>query len=139
MFAAYDALSPDMKARLEGLRAMNVYDYDGNPTRRGTVPAHAPRFAHPIVRTHPAHGRRALYLNRLMTEHIVGMDRAASDALLETLFDHQENPAWVYEHRWRVGDLVMWDNRSSVHARTDFAATERRLLRRSVVLGEVPH
>ena len=142
MYAAYDALPVELKTKLAGLKAVHVYDYDANPTKPtkgGAVRADAPRFAHPIVRTHPATGRRALYLNRLMTDHIVGWPRDESDALLARLFDHQENPEWIYEHRWQVGDLVMWDNRSSVHARSDFDASERRLLRRSVVLGEVPY
>jgi taurine dioxygenase len=139
MYAAYDALPAELKARLIGLKAVNVYDYDASPTKRSVVRADAPRAAHPIVRTHPATGRRALYVNRLMTDHIIGLERSESDTLLARLFDHQENPAWIYEHNWQIGDLLMWDNRSSVHARTDFAAIERRLLRRSVVLGEVPN
>ena len=138
MFAAYDALDDATKTRLRGLRAMNVYDYAGNPTHRGTVSVDAPRFDHPIVRSHPVSGRRALYVNRLMTEHIVGMARAESDALLEHLFDHQERPEFVYEHHWQVGDLILWDNRSTLHARSNFDASERRMLRRCVVQGDIP-
>jgi len=138
MYAAYDALPVDLKAKLEGQRALNVYDYDNSPNLRAAVKADAPRFAHPVVRTHPATGRRALYINRLMTESIIGMPRDESDALLAQLFDHAENPAWIYEHVWKVGDLIAWDNRCSMHARTDFDASERRLMRRCEVLGEVP-
>jgi taurine dioxygenase len=139
MYEAYDALPDDLKQSLAGKRAVNVYDYDGSPTHRGVAREEAPRYAHPIFRTHPATGRKALYVNRLMTESIVGMDRAESDAILARLFDHQENPAWIYEHVWRPGDLLMWDNRCTLHARTDFDASERRLLRRCVVLGEKPY
>lgn len=138
MYEAYDALPAGVKAKLEGRRALNVYDYDNSPNLRAAVKADAPRFAHPVVRTHPITGRRALYVNRLMTESIVDMPRVESDALLAMLFDHAENPAWIYEHVWRPGDLLAWDNRCSMHARTDFDAAERRLMRRCVVLGEIP-
>ena len=139
MYAAYDALPIDLKQQLDGKRAMHVYDYGGNPTKRGVTAPESPRAAHPIFRTHPATGKKALYVNRLMTEHIVGMERAESDAILDRLFDHQENPAWIYEHRWTPGDFVMWDNRCTLHARSDFDASERRRLRRCVVLGETPY
>lgn len=140
MYCAYDALPPDLKTRLRGARAMNVYDYDINPTHRGSSSAKhgVPCHAHPVFRTHPVTGRTALYVNRLMTEYIVGLAREESDRLLARLFDHAENPAWIYEHRWRPGDLLMWDNRCTLHARTDFDASERRLMRRCVVLGEIP-
>ena len=68
-----------------------------------------------------------------MTRHVVGMGRAESDALLEELFDHAEKPGFVYAHRWTPGDLLIWDNRCVNHARTDFPAEERRLLRRYTV------
>ena len=138
MYAAYEALSPELKQRLDGRQALNVYDYDNSPTLRAAVNENAPRCVHPVVRTHPVTGRKALYVNRLMTESIVGMPRAESDRLLGELFDHAENPAWIYEHVWQVGDLLAWDNRCAMHARTDFDASERRLMRRCVVLGEIP-
>ena len=138
MYAAYDALPADLKHCLEGKTAVNVYDYDNAATQRAAVSASAPRWAHPIVRIHPATGRKALYVNRLMTESIVGMPRDESERILAQLFDHSENPAWIYEHFWKPGDLIAWDNRCSLHARTDFDASERRLMRRCVVLGEIP-
>jgi taurine dioxygenase len=70
-----------------------------------------------------------------MTQYIVGMPRGESDALLAQLFDHAERAEFVYEHVWRVGDVLIWDNRCSMHGRTDFAATERRLMWRSTVEG----
>ena len=94
--------------------------------------------AHPIFRTHPATGRKAIYVNRLMTEYIVGMPRAESDEVLQTLFAHQEQPRFQYEHQWRVGDLLMWDNRCTLHARRDFDASHLRKLRRVTVKGERP-
>ena len=136
---AYETLPEELKRRIGELRALNVYDYEGSATRRSDrVAADAPRFVHPVVRTHPETGRRALYVNRLMTQRIEGLDRAESGALLARLFEHQERAEFRYEHRWRSGDLILWDNRSTVHARTDFSAGERRLLRRVILLGDRP-
>jgi taurine dioxygenase len=134
MYAAYEALSPAMQTRLEGLRALNAYVL--GDTKRGKMTPDALRFVHPVVRVHPATGRKALYINRLMTQYIVGMPEAESEALLEELFDHQEQRRFIYEHVWRVGDVILWDNRSALHARTDFDPGERRLLRRITVLRE---
>jgi taurine dioxygenase len=71
-----------------------------------------------------------------MTERILDLPEAESQALLEEVFDHSENPEWVYEHVWRPGDLLLWDNRCSMHARTDFPAGERRLMLRTTIDGE---
>ena len=71
-----------------------------------------------------------------MTEGIIDMDQDKADLFLSTLFDHSEKTEFVYEHEWRVGDLIMWDNRCSMHARTDFPETERRLLLRTTVAGD---
>lgn len=137
MFAAYDELPADLKQRIEGRTALNVYDYENAATVRGSEPKEGvPSWAHPMVKAHPATGRKALYFNRLMTHHIVGMDRAESEALLERLFDHQEQDRFIYRHVWKPGDLIMWDNRSTLHARSDFDASERRLMRRTVVVRE---
>jgi taurine dioxygenase len=138
MYKAYETLPADVKRRIEGKTAWNVYDYAANPTKRGDVASDAPRFAHPMVRTHPATKRKALYVNRLMTESIEGMPRQESDALLAYLFNRSEQPQFIYGHVWRPGDLILWDNRCTLHARTDFDASERRKLRRVAVLGDVP-
>jgi taurine dioxygenase len=73
-----------------------------------------------------------------MTIEAEGMSRPESDELLSALFDHQEQPEFIYEHVWRPHDLLLWDNRCTLHARTDFSADERRLLRRLTILGERP-
>ena len=91
-----------------------------------------------MVRTHPETGRKALFVNRLMTLWIEGIDRAESDEILNYLFDHIENPAFLYEHKWRVGDLMMWDNRCSVHARTFFSPEKRRMMRRVTIRDPLP-
>jgi taurine dioxygenase len=138
-YLAYETLPDAIKRRIDGRKALNAYDYDTAATiRKAEVPDGAPSFAHPVVRTHPATGRKALYVNRLMTRRIEGLPVDESEALLNLLFDHQEQPQFIYEHVWRPGDILMWDNRCTLHARTDFSADERRLLRRVTILGERP-
>jgi taurine dioxygenase len=141
-YAAYESLSDATRARIAGLRAVHMYDYSRGSTRKPAdahiIPDGVPHATHPIVRTHPATGRQALYVNRLMTVAIEGLPMDESDALLEELFAHQEQPAFVYEHIWREGDLILWDNRCTLHARTDFAPGERRLLRRVAIAGDTP-
>ncbi len=138
-YKAYETLPAEIKRRIDGRRALNAYDYDNASTRRGTrVADGVPSCVHPVVRTHPATGRKALYVNRLMTVRIEGLPEEESDELLNFLFDHQEQRQFVYEHVWRPGDLLMWDNRCALHARTDFSAGERRLMRRVTILGEKP-
>jgi taurine dioxygenase len=138
-YTAYETLPDAVRRRIDGRRALNAYDYDTASTKRGTRLAEGvPFHVHPVVRTHPATGRKALYVNRLMTVRIEGMDGEESDELLALLFEHQERRDFVYEHVWRPGDLLLWDNRCTLHARTDFSPDQRRLLRRVTILGEKP-
>ena len=138
-YRAYESLDDAMKSRLKGLTALNVYDYDANATVKANESSpDAPRYVHPVVIRHPETGREVLYVNRLMTDHIVGMDRAESDALLEDLFQVLEEPAYCYEHVWTPGDLVMWDNLCTLHARTWFDPSMTRVLRRTTVAGQAP-
>jgi taurine dioxygenase len=136
-YTAYETLPEDIKRRIAGRRALNAYDKDSTQ-RTANYDNAGSSCWHPVVRTHPATGRKALYVNRLMTREIEGLPRNESDALLHALFDHQEQPKFVYEHVWRPGDILMWDNRCTLHARTDFSAGERRMLRRVTILGEKP-
>ena len=138
-YKAYETLPDALKLRIAGRKALNAYDYDTAVMKRGTRLADGvPSCVHPVVRTHPATGRKALYVNRLMTVRIEGLPADESDELLDTLFAHQERREFVYEHVWRPGDLLMWDNRCTLHARTDFSPDERRLMRRVTILGEKP-
>lgn len=138
-YAALASLPEELRRRIEALRALNVYDYAAGGTKRTLEPSpDAPRFVHPVVVVHAETRRPSLYVNRLMTKEIVGMDPAESDALLERLFAAIESPAVVYAHRWRVGDLVVWDNRCTFHARTDFDPSEKRALRRMTTRGTQP-
>ena len=138
-YKAYETLPESIKKRIEGRKALNAYDYEAAAMHRGTrLREGIPSCWHPAVRTHPATGKKALYVNRLMTIAIEGMPQEESDRLLGMLFDHQEQLQFVYEHVWRPHDLLLWDNRCALHARTDFSAAERRLLRRLTILGEKP-
>ena len=136
-YTAYETLPESIKHRIAGRRALNAYTTD-TTLRSSNYDDAKSSCWHPVVRTHPATGRKALYVNRLMTREIEGLPRKESDALLEKLFVHQEQPKFIYEHVWRPGDILMWDNRCTLHARTDFSAGERRLLRRVAILGEKP-
>jgi taurine dioxygenase len=137
--AAYAALPAGTKDRLAGLMGHNIYDYDGSPTLRAAGHSDdAPQFDHPIVIRHPETGAPCLYANRLMTDHILGLEREESDALLLELFERAENEDFIYEHVWQPGDLILWDNLATMHARTDFDPAETRTLRRATVAGERP-
>jgi len=140
MYAAYDNLPAKLKEKLEGRRVLQVHDHKRRERLNlDTIDLDELRhFWQPIFVTHPKTGRRSLYVNRLMSAAIEGLERAESDDILDRLFEIVEEPAIVYEHVWQPGDLLMWDNICSVHARTDFPREERRLLRRCTVGGEGP-
>jgi taurine dioxygenase len=134
-YAAYQALDPAVRDRLEGRKALHHYHFGS--TQRGDakgVEAFAEQ-THPVFRTHEDTGRKAVYVNRLMTVKVLDLPDEESDRLLNHVWDHSERPEFVYEHVWRVGDLLLWDNRCSTHARTDFPSTERRLMLRTTVKG----
>jgi taurine dioxygenase len=133
--AAYDALDEDTRRLLAGRNALQGFLH-GTTLRRDN--ARHKSYSHPAVRIVPETGRKSLFLSRLMTFAIEGLPEKDSDALLERLFDLIESPEFVYTHKWRPGDLLIWDNRSTVHARTDFDPAERRLLRRFATRGENP-
>jgi len=136
-YRAYETLPDEVKRRIGGLKALNVYDYNLNPTARGRdIPADAPTWVHPVVRTHPVTRRKALFVNRLMTARIEGLPQDESDMLLDMLFNHIEQRQFIYEHVWRPGDVLMWDNRCTQHARTTFNPAEARMLRRITLKGE---
>lgn len=144
MYGAYERLSPEWKARIEPLRA--VHNLDFSRTRRhGENPmtdeqrAAVPPVDHPVVRTHPETGRRCLFLGD-HAEYIVGMPYDAGRDLIETLNRLAVHPDLVYRHRWRPGQLIVWDNRCLLHRATEYdTAVQRRVIRRCTVLGEVPH
>jgi taurine dioxygenase len=140
---AYDALPPEIKRRLEGLRALNAYYYESPNRLRKTTAVRepeAPRAVQPVIRTHPLTGRKSIYVNRLMTDYILDIDPAESNEILNELFDLIEQPRFQYQHRWRVGDLVIWDNRCLLHMRNSYDhINERRTLRRITIAGDRPY
>jgi taurine dioxygenase len=141
MNAAYESLSLTMQQMLDGLTAVHNFDQvnkffaTSGPNQSQT--ALTPPVEHPVVRTHPETGRKALFVNPGFTTHIVELARSESDAVLEFLFAHITKPEFIYRHRWQVNDLLMWDNRCTVHhAVHDFYGTGHRHLHRTTVLGE---
>jgi taurine dioxygenase len=135
-FAAYDTLDPAVRGKLEGRKAFHHYNYGSTQKGDNRGVAAYGESTHPVFRTHRDNGRKAIYVNRLMTVGIVDMPPEESDALLQAVFDHAEKPEFVYTHKWRVGDLLVWDNRCSMHARSDFPSDQRRLMFRTTVKGQ---
>jgi alpha-ketoglutarate-dependent taurine dioxygenase len=131
----YDALSAPIRQSIDGLRVVFYW----GAARRDAVAGDEKPVDHPLVRTHPETGRKALYLGN-HASHILGMPEAEGAGLLEELLEHTTRPEFVYTHRWRKGDLIMWDNRCLLHrvvANFD-AGRCRRILHRSVIRGTVP-
>ncbi|EWY35823.1 taurine dioxygenase [Skermanella stibiiresistens SB22] len=147
MFGAYDALPEDLRRRIDGLEA--VHDYGARNRKQQAASAlrpgltaeqanRVPPVVHPIVRVHPANGRKALFVNEGFTTHIVGLPEDESAALLATLFRHSVEDRFIHRHQWRPHDLVMWDNRSTQHLATGCPPGLRRTLYRTTVRGDVP-
>ncbi len=130
-YAAYEALDEELKARLPGLRAVHRH-YIESQNRGEPVD-------HPVVRTHPETGRPALFVGPHLTKSIVGLSPKESDQLLHQLCEHATQPQFVWTHHWQVGDLVAWDNRPTMHRREPFPEDQRRIMKRTQVLGdEIP-
>lgn len=141
MFAAYETLPPDLKRAAAGKIA--VHDASTNSAgmlRKGyeevtdvrqTVGAH-----HPLIRTEPTTGRKALFLGRRPNAYVVGLEVAESEALLNALWAHATQPGFTMCHRWKVGDLLMWNNLSVLHRRDPFDPKTRRIMHRSQIKGD---
>ena len=138
--AAYEGLPKATQRRVDGLKAVNYYDYftPNSCKKIEDWKSDAPHYAHPVIRYHPETGKKSIYVNRLMTQEIVDVDGEEERELLEELFNQIEDERYIYAHPWLPGDLVIWDNRCLVHGRTDFDPSEPRILRRFAVRGEVP-
>jgi taurine dioxygenase len=140
MQAAYSALPPDLKRAIDGKRIKHDGTYNsGGYLRQGVTPTddpyQAPGAWHPAVLKHPANGRPTLYLGRRRNSYIEGLSPAESDAVLEALWAHIAQPRFIYEHVWRLGDLVLWDNRSTMHRRDPFDGAARRVMHRTQIKG----
>jgi len=140
LYAAYDALSDTMKSILEGLAAVHDFGFASRGVFRAEQATQSqldatPAVEHPVVRSHPETGRKVLFVNPGFTSHIVGMHPAESRALLEFLFAHATQPEFIYRHRWRKNDLVMWDNRCTMHyAVADYDGVGERYMHRTTVM-----
>jgi taurine dioxygenase len=137
MYKAYDALPEDFKKRLSNCHAEQVY-YAGSVQKDKPSESLTGSRIHPLFIKHEETGRTAIYASRLITTRIEELSRQESDEALEQIFEISERDEFVYEHIWTPGDFVVWDNRCLNHARTDFSGGERRLLRRTTVLGNDP-
>jgi taurine dioxygenase len=143
--AAYEALPEGMKKRLAGLKAIHRYSArrrvadSPRPKLTASQLAETPDIAHPIVRTHPYNGRKSLYVTAGECAGIEGMPEDEAVDLIAELDAHCVRPEFLYRHKWQVGDLLMWDNATSMHlAICDYALPQRRLMHRTTVIGTVP-
>jgi taurine dioxygenase len=158
MYRAYDALPLGLKNRITGLSAVHQFDLLDNPRfgppadmgadelkgsiwepKSAAVKARTPDAIHPIVRTHPVTGRKALFVSRRFTVRIAGMASSEGEALLLELFDYAERPEHIYHHRWSKNQLLLWDNSCTVHlACGGVPDNQLRTMQRTTVKGEVP-
>ncbi len=136
MYKAYDAVPAALKRKLKGKRALHIHEYNRNrqASHAGDISS-VPHCYHPVFTRHPDTRRKSLFVDRLMTTSIEGFSEEESAAILSQLYDIGERREFIYEHVWRLGDFLMWDNRCTIHARTDFPKDEHRLLRRCAVEG----
>ena len=144
MYAAYEALDDATKAEIDGRVAIHNYRHrymlmaEGGRRPEPTAEqlAEWQDVEHPVVLTHPESGRKALFVNEGFTMCIKGMDRGESDDLLARLYAHSVEPRFVYAHKWRPGDVVMWDNRCTMHCATTYdVAKYERTMHRTTICG----
>ncbi len=144
MAAAWDALPLAKQQKLRSLRAVHDRNYRYSALYPGRPPltpeqiAQVPPVEHPLVRIHPATGRPALFLARDVVSHIVGMPQDEGRALIDELETFVTQPQFVYSHQWQAGDVLVWDNRCTLHRATPYDPTYRRTLYRTQVKGEAP-
>jgi taurine dioxygenase len=138
MYSVYEALPAGLKQDIAELKIKHDGTYNsGGYVRQGVTPSDDPRTSpgaiHPLVCTHPDTRRRMLYLGRRRNAYLVGLALAESEALLDLLWSYVAKPEFAWEHAWRVGDLVMWDNRCTMHRRDPFDSTSRRIMHRTQI------
>jgi taurine dioxygenase len=141
MYGVYETLPAPLKDRIAGLKIKHDGTYNsGGYLRQGVTatddPLTSPGAVHPLVCTHPATGRRMLYLGRRRNAYLVGLALKESEALLDELWRVVDRPEFSWEHVWRVGDLVLWDNRCTMHRRDAFDPSTRRIMHRTQVKGD---
>jgi taurine dioxygenase len=144
MYLAYETLPADLKRQVEGkLCRHDASRNSAGELRRGFVdapdPSHTVGAEHPIVRTHPVTGRKALFLGRRRNAYIPGLPLADSEALLDALWAHATKDEFTWYQQWRAGDLILWDNRCVMHRRDAFDPNARRVMHRSQIKGDRPY
>ena len=142
MAAAHDELPTDLRKKIAGLSikhdgTFNSGGYLRQGVREDRDPMTCEGQPHPVVCAHPRTGRPVLYLGRRRNAYIMGLERQKSEDLLNTLWEFATLPDYTYTHRWRVGDLLMWNNRATMHRREPFDASARRLMQRTQIKGHV--
>ncbi len=144
MYEAYEALPEALKERIDYLQARHVYQSRHSERKLPQLTEERKRIAsesvvHPLVRTHPETGRKALYINPIRIEEIIGMPEPEALALLDELLEHATQEKFQYRHKWKAGDVVIWDNRCLLHkANGDYPVSEVRYLYRLMLQGERP-
>jgi len=144
MYAAFDELPEEKRRKLQSLRAVHDRNfryselYPGRPPLAPEQVAKVPPVEHPLVRVHPATGRPALFVAKDVVSRIAGLPEAESRALIDELEAFATRPDRVYSHKWQPGDLVVWDNRCTLHRATPYDPQYRRTLYRTQVKGEAP-
>jgi taurine dioxygenase len=143
MYRAFETLSPQLADAIEGKRA--VHDESRNSAGRlrpgytdERDPRHTPGPQHPLVRTHPVTGRKALYLGRRPYSYVTGLSLDDSEALLDELWEHAATADFEWCHEWAVGDMIIWDNRCTMHRRDEFDPAVHRVMHRTQIVGTVP-
>ena len=140
MSAAYEGLPDDLKDKISGKRIKHDGTFNSGGFRRAGVevredPRESVGAYHPIVCAHPRTGRPALYLGRRRLAYVEGLELPESEALLDELWEHATKSEFVFAHKWRVGDLLVWDNRATLHRRDPFDAKARRIMHRTQIKG----
>jgi taurine dioxygenase len=143
MFRAYDTLPPALAAAIEGRRCVHDAAHNSAGVLRAGFeetddPRKTPGPLHPLVRTHPDSGRKALFLGRRKNAYIEGLPIEESERILDALWAHATQPAFTWHQEWRIGDLIMWDNRSVMHRRDAFDPNSRRIMHRTQIKGDRP-
>jgi taurine dioxygenase len=139
MRAAYLAMPEDERRRLDGLTTFNSLETDHADTRPEDREKYGTPIEHPMVRTHPVHGSRAVYFHITKATHVRGMTPEASKAYMNDLLDRMIRPEIVYHHAWRKGDVLVIDDRATMHrAHGDYDRSQSRVLWRIIVEGDRP-
>ena len=147
MQLAYESLPDSLRARISGLKAVHAYRESREPPSEeerqqeaGSNPTEvADGMVHPVVRTHPDTGNKAIYINPLRIKRFLGLAPVASARLVEELTAHATKKKYIYRHHWQEGDLIMWDNRSLMHmVDVNYDITQPRLMHRIILKGDRP-